>query len=129
MKKTLSLLCSFFLILALAFSVFPGDASAKTFPCDQPVGTDTITIENGGTWDSQIEVRGPVYWFEVQSTCSYEEWVAETQNYVNVLTFEDQGGSNSVVSYYTPNNPANVRINSGCKQPLNLTYCPLYPPV
>ncbi|MDE5083206.1 MAG: hypothetical protein O4859_18930 [Trichodesmium sp. St18_bin1] len=127
MKKTLSLLCSFFLILALAFSLFPGDASAKTFPCDQPVGTDTI--EYGGTWDSQFEARGALYWFEVQSTCSNEEWVAETQNYVNDLTFEDQGGSNSVVTFYTPDNPANVRINSSCRQPLNLTYCPYNPPV
>ena len=127
MKKTLSLLCSFFLILALAFSLFPGDASAKTFPCDQPVGTDTI--ENGETWDSQFEARGALLWFEVQSTCSNEEWVAETQNYVNDLTFEDQGGSNSVVSFHTPDNAGNVRINSGCRQPLNLTYCPLYAPV
>lgn len=124
MKKTLSLLCSFFLILSLAFSVFPGDASAKIFPCVQAIGTDTI--QKGESWDSQIEARGPLYWFEVQSTCSNEEWIAETQNYVNDLTFEDQGGSNSVVSFYTPNNPGNVRITSGCSRPLNLEYCPLY---
>ena len=124
MKKTLSLLCSFFLIISLAFSVFPGDASARTFPCAQAVRTDTI--QKGESWDSQIEARGPLYWFEVQSTCSNEEWVAETQNYVNDLTFEDQGGSNSVVSFYTPNNPGNVRITSGCSRTLNLEYCPLY---
>lgn len=124
MKKTLSLLCSFFLILSLAFSVFPGDASAKIFPCVQAIGTDTI--QKGESWDSQIEARGPLYWFEVQSTCSNEEWIAETQNYVNDLTFEDQGGSNSVVSFYTPNNPGNVRITSGCSRTLNLEYCPLY---
>ena len=123
MKKTLSLLCSFFLIISLAFSVFPGDASAKTYPCDKPVGTDTI--QNGETWNSPA----PLCWFEVQSTCSNEEWVAETQNYVNDLTFEDQGGSNSVVSFYPPNNPGNVRITSHCTQSLNLKYCPIYPPV
>ena len=128
MKKTLSLLCSFFLILSLAFSVFPGDASAKTFPCDLPVGT--ATIQNGETWDSQYtEARGPLVWFEIQSTCSNEEWVAETQNYDNDLTFEDEGGSNSVVSYHTPDNSGNVRIKSSCRQPLNLKYCPIYPPV
>ena len=124
MKKTLSLLCSFFLILSLAFSVFPGDASAIPGPCVQAVGTDTI--RKGESWDSQIEARGPLYWFEVQSTCSNEQWVAETQNYVNDLIFEDQGGSNSVVSFYTPNNPGNVRITSGCSRTLNLAYCPLY---
>lgn len=57
MKKTLSLLCSFFLILSLAFSVFPGDASAKTFPCDQPVGIDTIQKGEPSSWDSLIEAR------------------------------------------------------------------------
>ncbi len=116
--------------LIIGFTTFaePAHAYAPELTCDIP--TVEITLNQGDVWDSldtgiNGTHAGPVYGFVANGSGSNCTWTAEVNNYHDTLSFDDEGGSNSIVLYETES-PEDVRLDNECSQPLTIEYCPLY---
>ncbi|NEN94356.1 MAG: hypothetical protein F6K50_02080 [Moorea sp. SIO3I7] len=111
--------------LLIGFTVFTQPVhAAPELSCNKP--TVTTTLRQGDSWDSLYGVRGPVYGFSASGYGDYCVWRAKVNNYHDILSFDDFGGSKSVVVFETPDTPANVKLENGCQEPLTLEVCPLY---
>ncbi len=112
----------------IGFGVFaPASyAAVPELSCDAPI--QEITLYYGDQWDSQFDSgshSGAVYGFSATGYGDYCTWTASVNNYHDTLSFDDEGGSESVVLYQTEV-PEDVLLENGCSEPLTVDYCPLY---
>ncbi|EGJ32329.1 MULTISPECIES: hypothetical protein [Moorena] len=114
--------------LIIGFTVFtqPVHASTPQLHCQKPIFTRILS--QGDVWDSNQDPKsqGAVYGFRASGYGDYCTWQAKVNNYHDTLSFDDLGVSQSVVLFETPNAPAMVSLNNGCREPLTLEVCPLF---